>query len=297
MSTALPSPPVARAAKRTRRVLAFALLLLAAAVIVPSAHAADPIEGAWGFRGGVVVVRADRGAFTGIVRRDMRFAVCPHRRGERMWRIFKGTGYSGRHLSFDDRIPGCSVGDRVFLPASFKVTKTTLHMRVARLTGTRPGACGATTVCFTLRRLSPPPPAPPPTPPPSTKTALTIAVDAAPVSGAATVGAGYERSSVSVLADIERTPTKATARGSVDLVHDFTGQGSKVVSLDVTGIVGTTLQVVVTGSELASCRKGARGTLQYRDATPDRVEVRVCGWSLVFRGGGDSRVDVDVRRR
>lgn len=268
-----------------RRLIALAVVVVGATAAPAPAHAADPIEGTWAFRGGLVDVRADRGAFTGTVRRSVRFAVCTHRAGERMWRIFKGRGYSGRHLSFDDRIPGCSLDDRVNLPASFRLAGDRLQVRVARFTHIQPGACGWSTVCFTLKRVAAP----------STRS-ITIGVDARPASGAEALGASYRGSALTALVDVERFRGRMSVRGTVDLVHDDAQAGSKHVRFRVTRVVGRRLHLRVASSELSACAAGATGTLVVTDARPDAVELRACGWALVFRGAAGSRVDVRDRK-
>ena len=138
--------------------LAFAFAVPAAAPAAPP----DPLVGTWRYGDGTVqVVRHANGSFTGTVRSTVRFAACPHLRGEAMWRLWGGEGsYSGRQLSFGPR-PGC--GWRVPLAASIRVHRTVLELRVARREAIRPGACGALTDCFRLVRVGPPP-APTPAP-------------------------------------------------------------------------------------------------------------------------------------
>jgi hypothetical protein len=89
----------ATASARGALVLGLAGLLLAAA----PARAAEPIEGAWLFEGGQVLVEpgAGPGTFMGTVVRPTRFIDCAHPRGERMWTLSgAGEAYTGTHRWF-----------------------------------------------------------------------------------------------------------------------------------------------------------------------------------------------------
>lgn len=119
-----------------RRLVALAVLGVVLLVgSVASASPTDPIVGTWAYGEGRVVVRGSGTSFTATVTAATRFAVCTHARGEQMWTIaHPGRWYSGRHLSFDDRIPGCDADDRVWLPAAWSVEGNRLTVRIARVT-------------------------------------------------------------------------------------------------------------------------------------------------------------------
>ena len=166
-----------------KRLLALAAVLLATAPAAATPTASgDPLVGLWRYGDGTVrVVRHANGSFTGTVGAPLRFAACPHHAGEAMWRLWGANGrYSGRQLSFGAR-PGC--GLRVPLAASVRVDGRALELRVARRQGVRPGACGALTDCFALRRVGPLPRPAAPAPAPTPQRAFDLLVDGAPASG------------------------------------------------------------------------------------------------------------------
>ena len=80
-----------------------ALVALAFLLLCEGAWAAEPIEGAWLFEGGEVLVEpaAALGSFTGTVVRPTKFIDCAHPKGERMWTLAgEGEAYAGSHEWF-----------------------------------------------------------------------------------------------------------------------------------------------------------------------------------------------------
>lgn len=231
-------------------------LVLAAAVAVgvvfvgsAGAGPPDPIVGSWRFGGGVVQVIQRGGSFTGVVVSSTTFAVCPHRAGERMWKLApRGRNYyRGAHLSFDDGEPGC--GDRVSLAASWSLLPgDRLVLRVAELTGHAPGRCGSfETLCFTLHR----------------------------------VGATEGRPAIDV--DL-KGPDGETLRdsGARGLVLERDGERT-VLAVDRTRTAGdsTVFTVSVVRSTGESCAPGSPGTLR---VTGFVATVDVCGGRTELRG-------------
>lgn len=271
--------------RRTLVLTCIPFALLAAAPAPAAAPGPDPIEGTWAYGGGLVSVARSGGIFVGRVVRPFRFAVCPHARGERMWTIARvPAGYAGRHQSFDDRIPGCGRDDRVWLPAAWNVSRSTLTLRVARFTDGRPGRCGSVlTVCFTLRRVSPPPGA-------TTAYSWRASVAGAPT-GAAPLGAGYEASTLEGAGGFTARDTDGavvSSSGTAVLTHEYAEQDDVRLRVRVAGAGayapdGTaSLSITLVESSSPFCFPGEEGTLV---VARGRVLVSICGETLQFVRG------------
>lgn len=141
-------------------VVAGALVLAAAA---PASRGASPsyqpIQGAWSFEGGTVLIQpVSRHRFVGIVVRKTTFGTCTHPRGQRMWRISgSGRSYTGTHLYFKKSLP-CAV-DRPG-QATWVVGGTRTHQTL-RFCSAEPGTgppvpSNPTTLCHTLPRVAVP---------------------------------------------------------------------------------------------------------------------------------------------
>jgi len=232
--------------------LVFAVAVAAGVVLVGPATAgpSDPIVGSWRFDGGVVRVTQSGGSFAGVVVSSTTLAVCPHRAGERMWKLEPrgGNFYRGTHLSFDDGAPGC--GDRVSLSASWSLLSgDRLVLRVAERTGHSPARCGSfETLCFTLHRI---------------------------------VGAG--EATVGVNVDLKGLDGE-TLRGSGarGLVLERDGERTVLSVGRVRSVASTnvfTLSVVRSTGE--SCASGSPGTLR---VTGFAATIGVCGRSTELRG-------------
>lgn len=276
-----------------KRLLALAAVLLATAPAAATPTASgDPLVGLWRYGDGTVrVVRHANGSFTGTVGAPLRFAACPHHAGEAMWRLWGANGrYSGRQLSFGAR-PGC--GLRVPVAASVRVDGRALELRVARRQGVQPGACGALTDCFELRRVGPlPRPATPaPAPAPTPQRAFDLLVDGAPASGRPD--------------DPEYGSSSGAGRVTVPsggsfLVFDTYAAASRLVAVRVTGVASATAtrvvaRVAVSRSTIPGCAEGAAGTLDARDG-PDRVVLAVCGFTRTWTGNATVIVRTTVPR-
>ena len=267
---------------------------------VASASPTDPIVGTWAYGEGRVVVRGSGTLFTATVTAATRFAVCTHARGEQMWTIaHPGRWYSGRHLSFDDRIPGCDADDRVWLPAAWSVEGNRLTVRIARFAGLAPGPCGsALTVCFTLRRVVRPSAATDEAP---TRHAFTVAVSGRPALGAKTLGRGYLGSIVEGEGGFtERGSVILSSSGVLTVTHDYEEAADVKVRLRVRGKgalgpEGTaSLTVAVASSSSPFCFVGEEGTLVL---SRGRAILSVCGDNLQFVHGRPAGTAVTVAIR
>lgn len=265
-----------------------------------SASPTDPIVGTWAYGEGRVVVRGSGTSFTATVTAATRFAVCPHARGEQMWTIaHPGRSYSGRHLSFDDRIPGCDADDRVWLPAAWSVEGNRLTVRIARFAGIAPGPCGSVlTVCFTLRRVVRPSAA---TDEASSRHSFTVAVSGRPASGAKTLGRGYLGSIVEGEGGFtERGSVILSSSGALTVTHDYDDVADVKVRLRVrgTGALGpegtASLAVAVASSSSPFCFVGEEGTLAI---SRGRATLSVCGDNLQFVNGRPSGTAVTAAIR
>lgn len=263
-----------------------------------SASATDPIVGTWIYGGGRVVVRGSGTSFTGTVTAATRFAVCTHARGERMWTIaHPGRWYSGRHLSFDDRIPGCDADDRVWLAAAWSVEGDRLTARIARFAGVAPGPCGsALTVCFTLRRAV----LPATTEAPS-RHSFTVALSGRPATGETTLGSGYVGSAVEGEGGYTARGSEIlSSSGVLTVTHDYFQATDVKVRLRVGGVGalgpdGTaSLAVTVANSTSPFCFVGEEGTLVLARG---RATLSVCGESLQFVNGRPAGTSVTVATR
>jgi hypothetical protein len=138
--------------------IATALALAAGAPASTSARISyQPIQGAWNFEGGRVLVQpvaAHR--FVGIVLRKTRFGTCTHPRGQRMWQIDgSAPGYTGSHLYFKTTLP-CAVNRPG--EASWTMIGSANRLRFCSAepgTGA-PGPSNSTTLCHTLKRAAVP---------------------------------------------------------------------------------------------------------------------------------------------
>lgn len=231
--------------------LVLAAAVAAGVVLVGPATAgpSDPIVGSWRFGDGVVRVAQRGDSLVGVVVSSTTFAVCPHRAGERMWKLeSRGRNYyRGAHLSFDDGEPGC--GDRVSLAASWSLLPgDRLVLRVAELTGHSPGRCGSfETLCFTLHRVG------------AREGEVGVNVDLKGSDGETLRGSGAR--SLVLERDGERT---------VLAVDRMRASGNSTVF---------TLSVVRSTGE--SCAPGSPGTLR---VTGFAVTVDVCGGRTELRG-------------
>ena len=133
-----------------------AALGLATASAAPISGAApQPIQGAWRFEGGTVLIQpVSRHRFVGIVVRRTTFGTCPHPSGQRMWLITgSGRSYAGTHLYFKKSLP-CAV-DRPG-EATWVVNGTgrrqTLRFCSAEPDTGPPTPSNPTTLCHTLPR-------------------------------------------------------------------------------------------------------------------------------------------------
>ncbi len=265
-----------------------------------SASPTDPIVGTWMYGEGRVVVRGSGTSFTGTVTAATKFAVCTHARGEQMWTIaHPGRWYSGRHLSFDDRIPGCDADDRVWLSAAWSVEGNRLTARIARFAGIAPGPCGsALTVCFTLRRAVRPGAATAEAP---SRHSFTVAVSGRPAAGATTLGRGYVGSTVAGDGGFtERGSTILSSSGALTVTHDYEDVADVKVRLRVRGVgalgpEGTaSLAVAVANSTSPFCFVGEEGTLVLSNG---KATLSVCGDNLQFVHGRPAGTAVTVAIR
>lgn len=250
-----------------------------------SASPIDPIVGTWAYGKGRVVVHGSGASFTATVAAATRFAVCTHARGEQMWRIARaGRVYSGRHVSFDDRISGCGADDRVWLPGAWSVEGNRLTVRLARFADVRPGPCGsALTVCFTLRRVVRPRAAKDEAP---SRHSFRVAVTGRPASRAPTLGGGYLGSIVEGEGGFtERGSVILSSSGVLTVTHDYALAADVNVRLRVRGVgafdpEGTvTLAVVVASSSSPFCFVGEQGALVLSRGW---VTLSVCRDNLQF---------------
>ncbi len=228
-------------------------------------------------------MRGSGASFTATVTAATRFAVCTHARGEQMWTIARpGRWYSGRHLSFDDLIPGCNADDRIWLPAAWTVAGNRLTVRIARFTGITPGPCGsASTVCFTLRRVVRPHTAAVEAP---SRHSFTVAVSGRPALGAKTLGSRYLGSTIEGEGGFtERGSVILSSSGTLTVTHDYDETPDVKVRLRVRGRgafgpEGTaSVAVAVVSSSSPFCFVGEEGTLVL---APGRATVSVCGDNL-----------------
>ena len=265
-----------------------------------SASPTDPIVGTWTYGEGRVVVRGSETSFTANVTAATRFAVCTHARGEQMWTIaHTGRWYSGRHLSFDDRIPGCDADDRVWLPAAWSVEGNRLTVRIARFAGSAPGPCGsALTVCFTLRRVVRPSAVTDEAP---SRHSFTVAVSGRPASGAKTLGSGYLGSIVEGEGGFtERGSVILSLSGALTVTHDYEEAADVKVRLRVRGLgalgpEGTaSLTAVVVSSSSPFCFVGEEGVLVLSRGS---ATLSVCGDNLQFVHGRPAGTAVTVAIR
>lgn len=274
-------------------VLALVVAGLAFAPAATPSVAGDPLVGLWRYNDGTVrVVRHANGSFTGTVGVPLRFAACPHRAGEAMWRFWGRDGrYSGRQLSFGAR-PGC--GLRVPLSASVRVDGRVLELRVVRRQGLQPAACGILTDCFRLTRVgAAPAPAAPPAqdPPPQPKGSFDLAANGAPSSGRPQ-DASYTSSSAAGRIVLDGT-------GSF-LFFDTYADRSEIVAVRVESLASATAtrvvaRVKVSRSTVAGCATGATGTLDARDGT-DRISIAVCGFTRTWTGAASVTIRTSAPR-
>lgn len=273
--------------------LGVVLLAVGGAAAAPT----DPIVGTWMYGSGRVVVRGSGTSFTATVTAATRFAVCTHARGEQMWTIsHTGRWYSGRHLSFDDRIPGCDADDRVWLPTAWSVEGNRLTARIARFAGIAPGPCSsALTVCFTLARVALPEPR-----------ALSLDVLGPPQWGEWTLAPSYRASAIAAKGSFTLLRGRVSGLGGkVTVAHDNGDEPKTVFELKLAGALGFGREgssqllrarvSVVSGA--AGCNAGETGTIWLKDApSGDLFALRVCGERLQFKHGvGGARVKISLR--
>lgn len=145
---------------RARVGLAALGVAVAAVPVAAQARTAyQPIQGAWRFEGGTVLIQpVARHRFVGIVVRKTQFGTCIHPRGQRMWNISGSVrSYTGTHLYFKKSLP-CTV-DRPG-QATWMI-KGIARRAQLRFCSAEPGTgpptpSNPTTLCHTLPRVAVP---------------------------------------------------------------------------------------------------------------------------------------------
>lgn len=132
------------------------------AAMAAPAVAVQPIEGAWYFEGGQVLVEPiGPNAFKGTVIQPTRFSECTHPVGQRMWEIVgSGAGYTGTHVYFrSDSAAECSwnPGGLSVWSVSEQATRFLLGFCTAPPGLGSPGPGNPETTCRTLDRAKAPP--------------------------------------------------------------------------------------------------------------------------------------------
>lgn len=137
---------------------ALALSTIAVASTKPGA-APQPVQGAWSFEGGTVLIQpVARHRFVGTVIRKTTFGTCTHPSGQRMWRISgSGRSYTGTHLYFKKTLP-CAVdrpGQATWVVGGSGRRQTLRFCSAEPGTGP-PTPTNPTTLCHTLPRVAVP---------------------------------------------------------------------------------------------------------------------------------------------
>jgi hypothetical protein len=146
-----------------RALLGGVVATLALAGVAPAspkpAARPQPIQGAWSFEGGTVLIQpVAKHRFVGVVVRKTTFGTCTHPGGQRMWTISgSGRSYIGTHLYFKKSLP-CAVdrpGQATWIVNGGGRGQTLGFCSAEPGTGP-PTPSNPTTLCHTLPRVAVP---------------------------------------------------------------------------------------------------------------------------------------------